>query len=106
MTNEELEKLAASGGELPSDIGMNQKILYIALRLLYRTYKQGIITREQASAEKRKIYDSYELLMLDFRILEKTKKTRERLIKDSDRLRNCGCEHCKELLDIFYGLIR
>ena len=49
------EKVAMSGGEMPDDLEWYDRRLFLMLRTLYWQYKQGIVDRETASREKRKL---------------------------------------------------
>lgn len=49
------EKVAMSGGEMPDDLEWYDRQLFLMLRTLYWQYKQGIVDRETASREKRKL---------------------------------------------------
>lgn len=55
MSKEEIisyEKDAMIGKEMPKGMEYPDQILYLQLRLLYDTYKRGIIDRETAKGEK------------------------------------------------------
>ena len=49
------EKVAMSGGEMPDDLEWYDRQMFLMLRTLYWQYKQGIVDRETASREKRKL---------------------------------------------------
>lgn len=53
------EKLAMSGAEMPDDLNMPDALMYIGLRMLYHQYKTGLINREIATSEKRKLIKKY-----------------------------------------------
>ena len=60
MTEEKLielpyERIAMAGGEMPDDLEWYDRQLFLMLRTLYWQYKQGIVDRETASREKRKL---------------------------------------------------
>lgn len=49
------ERVAMAGGEMPDDLEWFDRQLFLMLRTLYWQYKQGIVDRETASREKRKL---------------------------------------------------
>ena len=55
------ESAAMRGDEMPSGLPAPDQWLFIALRSLYWEVKKGIIGRDQAVIEKRKLLDEYRL---------------------------------------------
>lgn len=49
------EQGAMGGEELPEGLSLPDQMAYISLRGLYRQYRSGVLDRETAAAEKRKI---------------------------------------------------
>lgn len=62
MTNRELpyERIAMAGGEMPDDLEWYDRQLFLMLRTLYWQYKQGIVDRESAAREKKKMLADYD----------------------------------------------
>lgn len=54
------EKIAMSGGEMPSGLEYPDQILFLELRLLYDSYKRNIVTRDTATQEKAELLRTYE----------------------------------------------
>jgi hypothetical protein len=54
------EKIAMSGGEMPSGLDYPDQILFLELRLLYDSYKKKIIDRDTATREKVEMLRTYE----------------------------------------------
>ena len=54
------EKIAMSGGEMPSGMEYPDQILFMELRLLYESYKRKVIDRETATREKVELLRTYE----------------------------------------------
>ena len=54
------EKIAMAGGEMPDDIEWFDCQTFLSLRMLYHQYKIGLVDRETATREKRKILRDYE----------------------------------------------
>lgn len=55
MDHKRIAMLAADGGPIPDELKPWEQNAYIALRGLYRQYRAGVVNRETAAAEKRKI---------------------------------------------------
>ena len=55
----EWERIAMTGGEMPDGLPYAEQILFLGLRMLYHQHKDGIISRETAVNEKRKLLDEY-----------------------------------------------
>lgn len=53
------ERLAMSGAEMPDDLDMPNALMYIGLRTLYHQYRTGLISRDLATSEKRKLIKKY-----------------------------------------------
>lgn len=49
------ERIAMACGEMPDDLEWYDRQMFLMLRTLYWQYKQGIVDRETASREKRKL---------------------------------------------------
>lgn len=56
----EYERQAMAGEEMPDGLRFAGQHYYLALRMLYHQYKQGVIDRETASREKRQLLRTYE----------------------------------------------
>ena len=54
------ERQAASGDEMPGGLDYPDKVTYLCFRMLYAQLRMGIIDRETAIREKRKIMREYE----------------------------------------------
>ena len=68
MANDKLpelvyERIAMAGGEMPDDLEWYDRQLFLMLRTLYWQYKQGIVDRETASREKRKLLKDRDFLL-------------------------------------------
>ena len=55
------ERDAMIGGEMPDGLEWYDRQMFLMLRMLYHQYKHGIIDRETASNEKRKLLKDYEV---------------------------------------------
>lgn len=54
------EKQAMNGDPLPIGLEYPDQILYLGLRLLYKSYRMGFVSREQATEEKRLLLTEYD----------------------------------------------
>ena len=57
------EKQAMQGEPLPGGLIYPDQILYLGLRLLYKSYRMGFVNREQASEEKRLLLAEYDKML-------------------------------------------
>lgn len=74
----EFEKDAMRGESLPKWLDVADSCLYIALKNLYAMYRRGLISRKDASEEKKRLLQNW-----------KTDKSKiEFLNRESDELRN------------------
>ena len=60
MANDKLielpyERIAMAGGEMPDGLEWFDRTLFLQLRMLYHQFKSGLVDRETASREKRKL---------------------------------------------------
>lgn len=53
------EKKAMAGDEMPNGLEYPDQILYLQLRMLYAQKRAGIIDRDRAILEKRKLLETY-----------------------------------------------
>lgn len=65
-TNFELpyEKIAMQGGEMPEWLTLTDQNMFLALRNLYGSYKEGKIDRETATREKNRLIIEYKSSIL------------------------------------------
>ena len=56
----EYERQAMAGEEMPDGLRFAGQLYYLALRMLYKQFRDGIIDRETATREKRKLLHTYE----------------------------------------------
>lgn len=92
------EKIAMAGGEMPKGMEYPDQILFMELRLLYDTYRRGLINRAQATAEKIEllnVYGSHKIVdemgkewskQIRRTELARTAYRKERTLENADRL--------------------
>lgn len=56
----EYERQAMAGEEMPEGLRFAGQHYYLSLRMLYKQFKDGVIDREAASREKRRLLHTYE----------------------------------------------
>lgn len=56
----ELERQAANGEPLPDGLTLEDQLLFLSLRNLYKAYRNGFIGKENATAEKGKLMYEHE----------------------------------------------
>lgn len=78
------ERQAASGDEIPNGLDYPDKVTYLCFRMLYAQLRMGIIDRETAIREKRKIMREYE----HYKFVEQMGKHWVQIIKDTDTARS------------------
>lgn len=57
--SKDLERQAMNGDEMPNGLGYPEQILYLSLRLLYKSLRLGAIERPTAIKEKKQLMDEY-----------------------------------------------
>lgn len=64
------EKQAMNGDEMPDGLPYYDQLLFQQLRLLYDSFKKGIINRETAQKEKRQMLDEYECYKIQWKMID------------------------------------
>lgn len=59
MDINEIERAALHGAPMPNHLGAPEQAAYISFRGLYHDWRAGIVTKEQAKAEKKQILQAY-----------------------------------------------
>ena len=92
------ERQAMNGEEIPNGLEYPDQVLFLELRMLYDQLRKGIVTRETATAEKKKLLDNYRIYKFNDQMgkewVEAIKKTeiaraayrKERTLENADRL--------------------
>lgn len=103
MLLKELEKMAARNEPMPKNLTPPQVHLYLSLVLLYRLYRLKVYTKNQASAEKKKIIDAYEMDSLYWRVYAEAVRNREKLSPIFRDMAESDCERCKRVVEVITG---
>lgn len=86
VTNEGFpyERQAKDGNEMPNGLEYPDQVLYLCFRMLYAQLKQGIIDRETAIREKKKLLREYE----SYKFIDQMGKQWVQVIKDTETARS------------------
>lgn len=105
----EYEKNAMLGEEMPAGLGLTDSIMFLSLRLLYRSLKVGAVDKQTALTEKGRL--GYQKSILEKKLLVKERVTLEavRLKKDvesaaNDYAKNRTLENADKLYKAIYGM--
>lgn len=95
------EKIAMTGGEMPSGLDYPDQILFLQLRLLYESYKRKLIDRDVATREKvelLRVYEAHKIVdNMGKEWVDQIKRTelaraayrKEKTIENADKLLAC-----------------
>lgn len=100
---EEIERLAMKGNPLPDGYTQPQVLLYLSFRMLYREYRNQVITRAQAKAEKAKILKAYDQAQFMWSVFWDSAQIRNRVSEQLTKINRDGCEYCRAVIEIFDG---
>ena len=98
MSQEELEKLAAQGAEMPNCLNGAEQLLFLSLRQLYALYRTGKIPKDLAKAEKGKIYQEYAQYELNYKCWKQGLDKERKLSALHQKIKECDCEICREYI--------
>lgn len=100
------EKEAMKGTSLPDNMSLADIKAYEALRLLYYSYRKGIVSREKAKREKEDIAGKWVLEKSEEEFANRNNKALEyRIGKASEEyVKNRTLENADNLYAAFYGL--
>lgn len=99
------EKQAMDGDPIPDGLIASDKVMYIALRGLYRQVKLGVISREVAVSEKNRLLQDYkELQWMDDQWRRYVKTIKDTEAARSEYRKNRTIENADKLLIAFDGI--
>lgn len=103
MTEKEIEVFAKKGTPMPDNATLADTLFYQNLRLLYREYKEGIISKEQGKIVKNKLVQQYGVQKL----WEKCAQTdherwRKYQLLQTEAVKH-GCSICKKIVAVLDG---
>ena len=105
--NAALERQAMDGNEMPNGLEYPDQVLDLCFRMLYAQLRQGIIDRDTAIREKKKLLREYE----SYKFVDQMGKQWVKIIKDteiarSEYLKNRTLENADKLLQAIYQVER
>ena len=99
----EFEKDAMHGEPLPKGLDVADSCLYIALKNLYAMYRQGLISRKDASEEKKRLLQNWETDKSKIEFLNRESDAmRDKIGTASEDYKN---NPCIETADKFYAAL-
>lgn len=78
------ERVAMNGSEMPEGLSLPEQMAFISLRGVYQAYYRKTISREAASAEKKKIRYQYNLAAESFEFEKKLLSHHVKIIKATE----------------------
>lgn len=105
------EQAAMRGDEMPDGLSLPDQLAYTAMRNIYLSYHNKIISRDAAAAEKRRIRKEYERAVEQLAFADKLAEHRARQLRDTEKARtacrkNPTPENTARLCNILDGLNR
>ena len=82
--DEKLERQARDGNEMPEGLEYPDQVIYLCFRMLYAQLRQGIIDRDTAIREKKKLLKEYE----HYKFVDQMGKEWVQIIKDTEMARS------------------
>ena len=102
----EFEKDAMHGEPLPKWLDVADSCLYIALKNLYAMYRHGLISRKDASEEKKRLLQNWETDKSKIEFLNReSDELRNKIGKESEKYKYAPCiENADRLYAALYNL--
>lgn len=103
MTDKEIETKAKKGTPLPEGATLAESLFYHNLRALYKEYRDGVISKEQAKVEKSRLINQFGVEKLwESCVQNDYERWRKYQILQSEAEKN-GCEICRRIVRILDG---
>ena len=102
----EFEKDAMHGEPLPKGLDVADSCLYIALKNLYSMYRQGLISRKDASEEKKRLLQNWitDKSKIDF-LNRESDELKNKIGEAAEKYKNAPCiENADNLYAALYNL--
>ena len=98
------ERIAMAGGEMPDNLPYSEQLLFLALRLLYDSYKRKLIDRETATKEKSKLITEYQVnVLMDKIILDLVDQLKRSELARAEYRKNRTLENADKVIDTLEG---
>ena len=105
-TIDDLERLAMKNVPLPDDLTLPEQMLFLSLRQLHASYRNGEITKERARKEKQMIVVRYRDAVFRFSVYDETVHRHNEAAKLYPDIAVSGCALCKMLAAVMDGRIQ
>lgn len=107
LFDSKLERMAKDGNEMPDGLEYPEQVMYLCLRMLYAQLRQGIIDRDTAIREKKRLLREYECYVFQHEMGKKW----VRVIKNTELARaeytkNRTLENADKLMEAIYQVKR
>lgn len=98
------EQQAIRGDELPSGLDYPDQVFYLSLRMLYAQKRMGIIDRDTAITEKKKLLDEYKAYQFNWSMAEEwTQIIKLTELARAEFRKNPSIENGYKLVEIIEG---
>lgn len=99
----ELERAAMKGEALPKGLSLAEQGYFLALRTLYAAYRKGVVSKAEASEEKKRLIEAYTMEKSKEDFLSRSALAlNERICKAADAFRD---NRTLEAADAFYAAL-
>lgn len=99
----DVAELARTNQPLPSGMSASAQLLYYTLRGIYRSYKAGELTIDQAKRVKSNALRDYDSNALGESIWHENARRMSEISRVLIQAEKCGCEYCRQIARIFDG---
>lgn len=98
------ERIAMAGGEMPDKLPYSEQLLFLALRLLYDSYKRKLIDRETATKEKSKLITEYQVnVLMDKISVDLVDQLKRSELARAEYRKNRTLENADKVIDTLEG---
>lgn len=101
---DKLNSMAAKLLPMPDGLTQPEQLLFKSLCLLYREYRSGLLTSEQAKAEKQKLYKAYISAAYDLDLWHTYGEICKAYQHEQYEIHHNGCEVCQKLDRLLCGI--
>lgn len=99
------ERIAMAGGEMPDDLEWFDRTVFLQLRMLYHQHRNGLVDRETASREKRRLLEDREFhLFQDNLVNDLAKRVMETEKARQEYRKNRTLENADAIILAFEGV--
>ena len=103
MDGNAVDKLARKREPMPDNALMSDIMLYHSLTALYAEYRDGVVSKEIAKLEKKKLMEKHRDLELNERIYTEHSRRMVEISRVLVQANKEGCPICKQIAMVFDG---